>query len=305
MTGHPRQYAVRRVNPLEGVLQVVEHDRGRAYSPNGRAWQIQVLAERPSDTWRGASPIAGAVQYFNFGTWHPELGLHRIPANPVMNIGAMIGIAASLAEVLGDAVAALPFALIDEHECWAVDQRGEPVALLASTRDPALIDEIRVGRWRATRVEDHGFLSSSLQAKGIGARPRAHASRLEQMVHSHTGQRRWFRRLADGSGQALDPGAAEAAHPAIAFPGPGLRRHWDSAAARDLVSDYLAWRAPALLTLQGLDDAERRTLEQAAFGRPAELRHHWRLIPRVLDIDGLKAARVQARLQQTVDDLAR
>jgi len=35
-----RHYAVRRVNPFEGVLQVVETHDARAYSPNGRIWQV-------------------------------------------------------------------------------------------------------------------------------------------------------------------------------------------------------------------------------------------------------------------------
>ena len=40
----PRYYAVRRVNPFEGVLQVVETHNARAYSPNGYVWQVQDLA---------------------------------------------------------------------------------------------------------------------------------------------------------------------------------------------------------------------------------------------------------------------
>ncbi|MGB5650968.1 MAG: hypothetical protein WBM59_12905, partial [Sedimenticolaceae bacterium] len=83
-----RHYAVRRVNPFEGVLQVVETHNARAYSPNGQIWQIQVLAQRPDHTWRSFSDVPPIEQFFNFGLWDAQDGMHRIPANPVMDIGA-------------------------------------------------------------------------------------------------------------------------------------------------------------------------------------------------------------------------
>ena len=39
-------YAIRRVNPFLGVLQVIETPGGRAISANGVVWDIEVLAER-------------------------------------------------------------------------------------------------------------------------------------------------------------------------------------------------------------------------------------------------------------------
>ncbi len=44
-----RCYAVRRLNPFFGVLQVVETPTGRATTTNGLVWHIEVLSEKPAD----------------------------------------------------------------------------------------------------------------------------------------------------------------------------------------------------------------------------------------------------------------
>ncbi|MGB5568800.1 MAG: hypothetical protein WBM81_05820, partial [Sedimenticolaceae bacterium] len=153
-----RHYAVRRVNPFEGVLQVVETHNARAYSPNGQIWQIQVLAQRPDHTWRSFSDVPPIEQFFNFGLWDAQDGMHRIPANPVMDIGAMSAAADGLGSVLRQLLDRLPFPLIDEFECWATDYRGNPIALLATTEERRSIPDIRPGRWQATRLADHSFV---------------------------------------------------------------------------------------------------------------------------------------------------
>ena len=45
-TGIVHSYAIRRVNPFLGVLQVIETEGGRASSANGVVWDIEVIAER-------------------------------------------------------------------------------------------------------------------------------------------------------------------------------------------------------------------------------------------------------------------
>ena len=41
-----RSYAIRRVNPFLGVLQVIETEAGRAASGNGVVWDIEVRTEQ-------------------------------------------------------------------------------------------------------------------------------------------------------------------------------------------------------------------------------------------------------------------
>ena len=298
----PRCYAVRRVNPFEGVLQVVEGHDARAYSPNGHIWQIQVLARRPDHTWRSFSDVQPIEQFFNFGLWDAQGGLQRVPANPVMDIGAMAAAAGRVTDILRQRLERLPFPLIDAYECWATDYRGNPVALLATTEDCDMIPAIRAGRWQATRLADHGFVSPSLTARGIPASgelgPRQHAEHLERQVRRLGQHKAWFRRRPDGSGERIAPPCDGAALPAPALPALGLTTDWDDVQASELACDYLAWQAPRLLMLQGIDETQRRWLERHACRQAIELAACFRLIPRILDHAALEAARVEARLRQ-------
>ena len=297
-----RHYAVRRVNPFEGVLQVVETHNARAYSPNGHIWQVQVLAQRPDHTWRSFSQITPIEQFFNFGLWDPEGGLHRIPANPLMDIGTMMAAADELASMLRPLLAQLPFPLIDSYECWASDYHGNPVALLATTEQRDKLADIRPGRWQATRLADHGFVSPSLIARGIPARgelgPRQHAEQLERQVRQLGQHKVWYRRFDDGRAERINPGDDTIPPAAADFPPLGLMTDWNDPQARELAEDYLAWQAPRLLMLQTIADEQRRWLEPRACRQAIELETGFRLIPRILDHAAIEAARVEARLRR-------
>ncbi len=298
---HARSYAVRRVNPFEGVLQVVETENARAYSANGRVWQIQVLAQRPDHTWRSLSHIEPIEQFFNFGLWDAEGGLHKIPANPVMDIGGMRQAADRLTDELDALNERLPFRLIDDYECWATDYCGTPIALLATAESATIMRDMRVERWHATRLPDHSFVSASLLARGIAPDgdlgPRQHASHLERLIRQ-TGQRRmWFKRLSDGSGEPAGDESDTKTRSADDFPPLGLKTDWQNPQERELIDDYLAWLAPRLLTLQNITPPHRRKLEHAACARATELDAAYRLIPVIMDRQAIEAARVEARLR--------
>lgn len=297
-----RHYAVRRVNPFEGVLQVVETSDARAYSANGRVWQLQVFAERPDHTWRCLSHIEPIRQFFNFGLWDPVDGLQKVPANPVMDIGGMTAAANGLADMLRGLLELLPFELIDEYECWATDDEGEPIALLATTEDLTLVSETRVEPWHATRLSDHSFVSDALHAAGIPSSgdlgPRQHAAQLERQVRQLGQQKTWFQRLPDGRSRLIAPDGKAGAASERRFPSLGLKTDWPDELARLLARDYLDWQAPRLLMLPGLDDGERRELEQAACRRAVELAAVYRLLPKIIDRTAIEAARVEARLRR-------
>lgn len=301
---HAQCYAVRRVNPFEGVLQIVEIDGARAYSPNGRVWQVQVLAERPDHTWRSFSHVAPVEQFFNFGLWDADQGLQRVPANPVMDIGAMSDAADALTAALAASLEALPFPLVDRYECWATDHRDRPVALLATSEDRDRVQSLRVARWQATRLAEHEFVSPALLHHGVAAHgdlgPRQHAEQLERQVRQLGQRKAWFEREADGSGRRIQPVADPATLAPATFPALGLATDWQDELAAELAQDYLDWLAPRLLTLQTLDDSSRRRLEHRACARPVELAEHYRLFPRILDTECIAAARVAARLQRSV-----
>ena len=300
--GNVSSYAVRRVNPFEGVLQVVETDNARAYSTNGRVWQVQVVAQRPDHTWRSFSHVASIEQFFNFGLWDAESGLRKIPANPVMDIGSMRQAADRLTSELKTLSEQLPFRLIDDYECWAVDDHDAPVALLATTESSAVMRDMRVEHWHATRLPDHSFISKSLLACGIAPEgdlgPRQHAAHLECLIRQSGQHKIWFRRLSDGSGEAVDTTSGSDRRTVDDFPPLGLKTDWQDPQERDLVDDYLAWLAPRLLMLQNITGTQRRELERAARARATELATAYPLIPVIIDRQAVEAARVEAKLRR-------
>jgi hypothetical protein len=295
----PRWFAVRRVNPFEGVLQVVEAGPGRAYSANGRVWQIQVLADRPDHTWRSHGAAEPVRQFFSLGLWDPDDGLTRVVANPMLDIGDMMRSGEALTETVAALLDRLPFPLVDTCECWSLDQDRRPVALLATTDDPATLTGRRIDPWQATRSTDLGFHSDALDAVGVPQTvdpgPRQHARVLEHRIREAGPHHGWFQRDADGGVLRLDgQGDVNIDH----FPPLGLRTDWPDRPTRKLVRDYLDWLAPRLLTLTALSDSERRRLEQVAGRRAVELASLHRLLPRVIDPTIIEAARVEARLRR-------
>ena len=162
--------------------------------------------------------------------------------------------------------------------------------------------DMRVGRWQATRLADHGFESPTLCRRGVPTQgdqgPRQHAQRLESQVRQLGQHKAWFRRGPDGKGERLDGSKGPSSMDAAGFPSLGLKTDWKRDAEHDLVRDYLAWQAPRLLMLQNIDDEERRWLERQACRQAVELAAGYRLIPRVIDHDAIEAARVEARLRR-------
>lgn len=300
----PHRYAVRRLNPVLGVVQVVAIEGARALSHDGRLWEIQILAERPDHTWGSINQGGRIQQFFRFGNWQLQQGMSRVPANPILDIGAMQAAAEQLVAVLESSLPALPFRQEDRYECWLMDRQGQPLALLASTTASALLPKIRPDRWCATLTTDASFVSTALLAREIpnhdGHNPRCHAHELESLVRkAASGERHWF--LCDGEGhrQALDPGHAD--EETTIFPALGLRGDWSEDWQQALVQDYLDWISPHLLTWSCLSPNRRSRLEQAACRHALALDAAYPLYPDVINQSLLDSARVEARLRRSTE----
>jgi hypothetical protein len=303
LSGAPNCYAVRRVNPFQGVVEIVEIDAARALSIDGRHWQIQVEAARPEHTWGRGEPTNTVKQFFRFGSWHPEQGLSRVTVNPILDIGAMLAASERMIAVLQAVQSRLPFPFADNFEHWLLDDQGQPLALLATTVEQRFTAEICADSWSATAPRSPDFTAASLTAQGIPASDahgnRHHADTLERLIRDAAGpvpRRCWYQRQADGSATPLDADCH--ALPATAFPELPLRTAWPDAAGTALVEDYLDWLAPLLLTLDTLGEATRRDLEQAARHQALQMTDHHPLYPQVLQPDVLDTARVEARLRR-------
>ncbi len=294
-----RCYALRQLNPFSGVLQVVDTRQARAFSNNGVLWRLQVVSERPGHTWRSGNDVA-VRQYFNWAMWSAAKGMHKVNANPILDIGAMSRAAEQLVEALQPCLAELPFALQDRFEYWGCDAQDEPLALLSSAQQavPPHGDVQRLG-WRACDPHGPGFVSQQLLDADLpdsaGAARGSHAEYLEMLVNRTVQSRHWFRRDTDGGGVRLD---GECQLPAGQFPPQGVRQHWSEQQASAAFADYIAWLAPVLLTLPELQAQRRAELERQAVKRATRVSDLYRLYPNIEQPDLIRQALVEARLRR-------
>jgi len=289
-TGGVRSYAIRRVNPFLGVLQIIETSGGRAISSNGVVWEIELRTER-SNAWGSLNQgIKGAV-FYRFGLWSADEGLVNRPLAPDLDSGDMKTQYDFLIECVQARIQYIPFKLIDNRELWLFDgQSQQPLALLASlspeTKPPS--PEPRI--WK-----------SSLGANGVASQFRYPESKaLEELIKQTASSntcKYWVTREDDGSGIV----ELNDQHITLnTFPPFLITEQWSKEDDVSLVSDYIAWIAPSLLTLHSLSITERKRLERYLNIQAISVEHHWHLYPEVIDEKKLKAARVQCRLQKTI-----
>jgi hypothetical protein len=302
-------YSLRRINPLEGVVQVLERDAARAISRDGVDWEIQVETESPNTLW--GSLNTGKVQrrFFRFGTWSRRRGLWRVPVNPILDIGEMLEESAALVAALEASLGEVPFPPSDRFELWLLDAQALPLALLTTTDDAGRIADLRPQPWQAAPLTEHGFRSPLLDGEpalpGDAQNPRRHAAAVEALVRQAAGTnpvQQWFERDAQGDGRALPhrvpKSLAVRELSAEQFPELPWRTDWASERDAALMADYVAWSAPRLLTLHGLGDQTRAALEVAARRQAEAVDALFPLYPRILDRGLMDAARVEARLRR-------
>ncbi|MCP5444070.1 MAG: hypothetical protein H6968_13655 [Chromatiaceae bacterium] len=304
-----RCYSVRRLNPFLGVAQIVESTDSRAISLDGVDWDIQILAERPHDTWGAPSPVKQKRLFLRFGAWNRTNGLYRVPANPLLDLAKMIKEANRLIEILLLKSARVPFPLEDSFELWLLDDEDHmPQALLASTHRVVEISLFAVDRWICTNQDPPATdMTQHKETESDSNGPHPHKIYLEAIVQQRASQgiRRWFKRIACGYGEPVPPVFGEEVVvgngllPAEAFPQLLLNGSWDDPLACSVISDYHAWLSPYLLTLQNLPDDLRASLERKAVARAAAVNLNWRLYPKIIDGKLIDAARVEARLRES------
>ncbi|MCU7851519.1 MAG: hypothetical protein KZQ80_04835 [Candidatus Thiodiazotropha sp. (ex Monitilora ramsayi)] len=294
-------FSIRRLNPFNGLLQVYQLDSARALSANGQVWEIQVLSDTPQGLWANM-PFRGQ-QFYTFGLWSLEHGLKQVPINPLFNIPDMLASAEALIEDLRGAQDKLPFPLADVYESWLLDeQTQQPIALLMSCRTEKERRQREKVKWIAAEPGDFSFVSSHLSERGLprddGYNPRVHASVLEAVVRERAGQHHpasWFYRHPDGSAISCETQAIRL--DAGFFPELPLTESWEDNQERELVDDYLNWKAPQLLMLPYLSKTVRDRLEKLAVNQAEIVDRLWRLYPEIHNHGLLKSARVEAKIR--------
>jgi hypothetical protein len=288
-TGEIQAYAIRRVNPFIGVLQVIETEGGRAISSNGVVWEIELRTER-SGMWGSLNKQTKEAVYYRFGLWSAEEGLVNRPLAPHLDKGPLTRQCYTLIECIEERLQYIPFKLIDNRELWLFDKEERlPLALLASLKPGDKPPSPEPKYWK-----------SCLGANGVASQYRFPGARnLEQLVErtaSSNIRKYWVNRDEDGSGVLERNGECIKVNK---FPGFLICENWPNEEDISLVNNYIAWIAPSLLSLQQLDKTERDRLERHLNVQAVSVEHHWHLYPETVDEKKLTAARVQCRLQKT------
>lgn len=281
-----RCYAIRRVNPFLGVLQVIENEGGRAVSANGVVWDIEVRADK--ETGRSHQ-----VAYYRYGLWSLEDGLVSRPLAPHLDNDPLTHQCNSLIDCIQSRIKYLPFRLVDNRELWLFDKDNKrPLALLASATADSVLPSPLPKYW-----------SSCVGANGVPSQRRhPRARELEEQVQQCAGfniHTQWVNRLDDGSGIIEK---SDIQMKAEVFPTFLLTEEWPETAQAKLATDFIEWISPSLLTLQHLSKSEREHMENNLKIQAISVEHHWHLYPEIIDDKCLQAARVQCRIQQANTD---
>ena len=241
-----RCYALRRLNPFVGVLQVVETPSGRAASSNGLVWDIQLLTQGPAD-WGSLNSDKGEKAWYRYGLWSARDGLVTRPLVAQNQDSRLLRDSEQLVEAVRTQLDRLPFALADRRELWLLDaQQQHPLALLHALRPGASPPRPEPRHWRGC-----------LGQQGVaGQRRFPEIDALESQVKTRAGfniSRAWVTWNPERS--AIVDGDTRLT-PDSGFPAFGLREDWPDQEQQLRVKRYIDWAAPALLTLPYLSDAQ-------------------------------------------------
>ena len=284
------RYAIRRVNPFLGVMQIVEAEEGRALSCNGVVWEILVRATQ------GSTP--GSVcrenkkkTYYRFGMWSMDYGLMKRANSPApdQDYFELASKCETLIEYVRECHHQLPFDLEDDLELWLFDRdKQQPLALLSSLIPGASLPSPEPKYW-----------SSCIGANGSpGQRRFPQAGDLETQVRQRAGfniRKYWIKRLPGGDGIVENTGSSI---PADQFPVLLLDENWVNDEEQLRAREYIRWISPSLLTLQHLDNYTRARIENNLNVQAISIEHHWHLYPEIINQKLLKAARVQSKIEK-------
>ena len=288
-TAAVRRYAIRRVNPFLGVMQIVEAEEGRALSCNGVVWEILVRATQGS-TWGSPGLDNNKKTYYRFGMWSMGDGLMKRASSPAadQDYFELASKCEALIEYVREHHHQLPFDLEDNLELWLFDRNKQPLALLYSLTPGASLPSPEPRYW-----------SSCIGANGSpGQRRFPQARDLEEQVRQRAGfniQKCWVKRFPGGDGIVENTGSSI---PADQFPVLLLDEIWMNDDEQLRAREFIKWISPSLLTLQHLDSATRARIENNLNVQAISIEHHWHLYPEIINQKLIKAARVQSKIEK-------
>ena len=283
-----RCYAVRRLNPFLGVVQIIEGDTARASTSNGLVWHIELPVDLPAE-WSSPGSDSPQKEWYLHALWSEAEGLVELPSAEMSKCALAAENSERIVLEIAENQARLPFALADRRELWLLDEaRKKPLALLFAMLPQARAPSPEPRHWKGC-----------LGRQGVSGQHRfPEIDRLEAEVRRRAGfnvRRRWVTR--DFACTERHASVAKRGGDDDAFPVYGICQEWPDKTVAALVQRYIDWIAPSLLTLPILTDSRRARLESRLGQQARSIEYHWRLYPKVLDENKITAARVQARLR--------
>jgi hypothetical protein len=300
-------YSQRMLNPFRGSMNCVRYRSADAVTADGVHWDIYVSNDGLMEDLSGRGRYQ--VSDIRFGAWSSDSGLRRGPIYPSEDFRRMERMGRRVYEHLLEIHERVPFPFRDHSELWLLDRQARPLVLLDSALTPDALDRRQSLHWLTGQNCRRSFTSAAAVELGIDTGTAgAVADYLGAYINDCAGPEpaaQVFRRLEDGSGQGLDginlaPGLARRTLEAAAFPVTLLEGSYHDAPHRRLIEDFINWQAPWQLLLPALDSASRAAFEQHARVQPLMLAQQYRLYPEIIDRQAIDAARVEARLRQTL-----
>lgn len=276
-----RSYSKRLLSPFTGLVQIVETERARALSLEGKVWGVQFRLDdgNPGEQGHGGPPPKRHyVRVANItGSDIQRVKLpHHLDSTMVE--AQILELAASLENVT------LPFTPADEYEYWLLDgTTEEPLALIYScVQAEEMAMYPRQLEWTATPASVSAVEKTPDELK-VYTPPVNY--QLEQLVNARAGRRpraAWMKRRRE-----LD----------LDFPPCLVSEHWEEEEHAALCRRFIARLAPRLLMLHGLPPADRLRLEREARGHALEVERYFPLYPQIADPKLMSSIRIEARLR--------
>lgn len=295
------------LNPFRGSMNCVRYRSADAVTADGVHWDIYVSNDGLMEDLSGRGRYQ--VSDIRFGAWSKDSGLRRGPIYPSDDFRRMEAIGQRAYEYLLEVHDRVPFPFRDHCELWLLDRHARPLVLLDSALAPEELDRRQSLQWLTGQNCRRSFTSAAAVELGIDSgTPGAVADYLGAYINDCAGPEpaaQVFRRREDGSGQGLDginlaAALARRTLAADAFPATLLESRCHDAAHRQLIEDFINWQAPWQLLLPALSADARAAFEQHARVQPLKLAEQYRLYPEIIDRPTIDAARVEARLRQTL-----
>jgi hypothetical protein len=275
-----RAYSQRLLPPFSGAVQIAQSERARAQSFDGVSWEIHYLPRSGQQTM----PLGYALDRGYYRVAHIQdnrLTPYVLPA--ILDSAQVAGCISELYEFLSSAT--VPFPAADLFECWLLDGAdASPLALIFSCCEASQMPTYPTKTEWTALPHSKLKIESTAEEQGRHEGPVNH--RFQDLVKERAGGRprtAWFERT---------PGEAGGFPPLL------VREDWRSEREHDLCQRYLQRKAPLLLMLQGLPQADRERLEVAAKAHAIEVDQYYPLYPEINNEKRMAAIRVEARLRR-------